>query len=88
MTILRESPWYSEILEEGIEEGRAEGREEATLQTLLLILEERFGTVNAETMAHIRRLSVAQMRQLIPVAIRATSQQDVAGYVAQLQPDS
>ncbi|NJO06362.1 MAG: hypothetical protein HC876_13025, partial [Chloroflexaceae bacterium] len=49
MTILRESPWYAEILEEGRAEGREEGREEgrteAQRHNIQQVLKTRFGSV-------------------------------------------
>ncbi|NJK78946.1 MAG: hypothetical protein HC914_03160 [Chloroflexaceae bacterium] len=43
MTILRESPWYAEILEEGRKEGREEGREEERRHAIQQVLSIRFG---------------------------------------------
>jgi predicted transposase YdaD len=39
MAVLRESPWYNQILEEGLQQGRQQGLQESILQ----VLRARFG---------------------------------------------
>jgi predicted transposase YdaD len=42
MAVLRESPWYQEILRKGREEGRQEGR----ISLVLKLLNRRVGTLS------------------------------------------
>jgi predicted transposase YdaD len=43
MTVLRESPWYQEILKEGLQLGRQEGRQEGETELIIRLLNRRFG---------------------------------------------
>jgi predicted transposase YdaD len=47
MAVLRESPWYNQILEEGLQQGLQQGQMEGTVRTqrenILQILRARFG---------------------------------------------
>ncbi len=60
MTILRESPWYQEILQEGEKQGEK-------AEAIILIsrqLKKRFGRVEESVQEHIRQLSVPQLEEL------------------------
>ncbi|MFQ5594560.1 MAG: Rpn family recombination-promoting nuclease/putative transposase [Anaerolineae bacterium] len=65
MAILRESPWYQEILEEGREQGRRED--------VLQILEYRFGEVPAEIEDALGGADLEQLERLFGVALRTTT---------------
>lgn len=89
MAVLRESPWYQEILEEGlekgieqgiekgiekgVEKGLAEGLREGAQMQLVGVLEHRFETVPAEVQARLRTLDVDQLRALVDVALDVSS---------------
>lgn len=60
MTVLRESPWYNEILKEG--EKRGELRGEANL--VIRQLSKRFGDIDTEIASQIRQLSSPQLETL------------------------
>lgn len=60
MTVLRESPWYNEILKEG--EKRGELRGEANL--VIRQLSKRFGNIDTEIASQIRQLSSPQLETL------------------------
>ena len=67
MTVLRESPWYQEILSEGKTIGRKEGRQEGLEQERSLIirlLTKRVGSIPGEAMAQIQSLSMEQAEAL------------------------
>jgi predicted transposase YdaD len=77
MTILRESPWYNEIVKEGLEQGLQQGLQQGIKQgqeeMLLRVLVHRFGDLDPELVARIRSLGVDQLRQLVDVALDAPS---------------
>lgn len=60
MTVLRESPWYNEILQEGLQKGRQEGE----LLLVLRLLTRRFGLLSEQRTEQIRQLSVLQLEDL------------------------
>jgi predicted transposase YdaD len=60
MTVLRESPWYQEIRQEG----RQEGEQTGVLREQSLILRQltlRIGEVSAEIRAQVQALSLTQL---------------------------
>jgi predicted transposase/invertase (TIGR01784 family) len=65
MAVLRESPWYQEILQEGEQAGRAtgrkEGREEERREVALNLLREGMAI---QTIARVTGLSIAQVQHL------------------------
>jgi predicted transposase YdaD len=68
MTVLRESPWYQEILAEGEQRGRTEGeqrgRTEGERSLVLRQLNRRFGTLPANVEAQIQALDLEQLEAL------------------------
>jgi predicted transposase YdaD len=85
MTVLRESPWYNEILKEGLEQGyqkgiqqgmqqgMQQGREQAQVEILLHILRHRFGEISADLALQLRKLSSEQLGGLIDIGLDAQS---------------
>lgn len=65
MLVLRESPWYQEILEEGREQGLVTARRE----DLLRVLAHRFGDVPTEVESVLRTLHLGQLEQLFDLAL-------------------
>jgi len=65
MAILRESPWYQEILEEGHEQGLEQGRREDVLRVLVY----RFGELPAEVETALQTLNLGQIERLFDVAL-------------------
>ncbi|WP_193194653.1 Rpn family recombination-promoting nuclease/putative transposase [Nostoc sp. MG11] len=61
MAILRESPWYQQILKEGEQRGRQEGRQEGRREEMLsgieLALEIKFDTEGLQLMPEISQIS-------------------------------
>ncbi|MFM6139545.1 MAG: DUF4351 domain-containing protein, partial [Sphaerospermopsis kisseleviana] len=76
MTVLRESPWYQEILKEGLQQGekqglqqglqqgRQEGRQEGETQLVLRQLQRRLGTLDDTLKQQIQMLPVEQLESL------------------------
>jgi predicted transposase YdaD len=68
MTVLRESPWYQEILAEGEQrgrtEGRTEGRKEEGQSLILRQLTRRFGTLPPSVEAQVQALALPQLEAL------------------------
>lgn len=69
MAVLRESPWYQEILKEGVEQGR---QQEAQRQ-LLHVLQRRFGPVPEGVQTRLATLTVEQLEDLVDVALTVDS---------------
>jgi predicted transposase YdaD len=65
MTILRESPWYQEILQQGMQQGAQ--------RQLLRLLQIKFESVPLDLQARLRELSVEQLEEALAVALAANS---------------
>ncbi|BDI15694.1 hypothetical protein ANSO36C_14960 [Nostoc cf. commune SO-36] len=57
MTVLRESPWYQEILREGQARGQAEGEARGIISSIETTLEAKFGSDGLELMSQISQIS-------------------------------
>ncbi|MBW4571331.1 MAG: Rpn family recombination-promoting nuclease/putative transposase [Tolypothrix carrinoi HA7290-LM1] len=57
MAVLRESPWYQQILREGEARGQQQGRREEMLSGIELGLEIKFGTEGLQLMPEISQIS-------------------------------
>ncbi len=69
MAVLQKSPWYQEILNQGVkqgrEQGREEGREEGLLSAIALGLELKFGETALELMPAVSQIkNVARLTEL------------------------
>ncbi len=68
MTVLRESPWYQELLQEGrkagIAEGEQRGRTEEGRSLVLRQLIRRFGPLSTSVEAQVRALELPQIEAL------------------------
>jgi predicted transposase YdaD len=89
MTVLRESPWYNEIIKEGVEQGIQQGIKQGIEQgveqgqkdLLLHILSRRFGTLRPELTANVRALPASQLRRLAEIALDAPSLRAVTAFL-------
>ncbi|MBH8578394.1 Rpn family recombination-promoting nuclease/putative transposase [Nostocaceae cyanobacterium CENA369] len=70
MAVLRESPWYQEILREGEARGEARGRREELYSGIELALEIKFGTPGLELMPIIDQITDLQRLKEIQQAIK------------------
>lgn len=72
MAVLRESPWYQQILQEGRAEGRAEGqaegraegRAEEAIKFVVRLVNRRFGEVDPQFRQRLQTLSLGQLEEL------------------------
>jgi predicted transposase YdaD len=67
MTVLRESPWYQEILQEGRKDGIQEGEQrglEHERSLILRLLTRRIGAIAPAQETKIRNLSLTQLEEL------------------------
>jgi len=60
MTVLRESPWYQEILQQGEQKGKAEGERSLVLR----LLARRVGTLPTSVAAQVQALELPQLEAL------------------------
>ncbi|NEO90525.1 MAG: DUF4351 domain-containing protein [Moorea sp. SIO3G5] len=65
MTVLRESPWYQEILQEGIQQERR--------RSLERILNLRFGDIPLDISRKMPALTLEQLDELIAIALTVNS---------------
>jgi len=90
MAVLRESPWYEQILKEGLQQGREqglqEGRQEGEMQLVLRLLTRRFGVLEARTQQQIRRLSIAQLEALAEALLDFSDVEALEAWLAQNNP--
>ncbi|NJM76265.1 MAG: Rpn family recombination-promoting nuclease/putative transposase [Acaryochloridaceae cyanobacterium RU_4_10] len=64
VTVLRESPWYLEIQQEGEQRGRTEGRTEEARSLILRQLSRRIGGLPQNLRSQIQSLSLEQLESL------------------------
>ncbi len=57
MTVLRESPWYQEILREGELSGKEQGRQEQALSNIETMLRVKFGSDGLQLMPQIAQIT-------------------------------
>lgn len=88
-TMLRESPWYNELMKEGLElgleqgreqglqQGLQQGRQEGEAEILLFILTDRFGEIPADLAFRIRTLSSKNLRALATTVVTVATLDEV-----------
>ncbi|NBD15470.1 MAG: DUF4351 domain-containing protein [Cyanobacteria bacterium] len=94
MAVLRESPWYEQILKEGLQQGREQGlqqglqqgRQQGEVELVLRLLTRRFGVLEARTQQQIRRLSIAQLESLAEALLDFSDVEEVEAWLAQNNP--
>jgi predicted transposase YdaD len=64
MTVLLESPWYQEILQEGEKRGRQEGALREAQSLIFRLLARRIGNVSPELILQVQELSIARVEAL------------------------
>ena len=81
MAVLRESPWYQEILTEGEQKGREQGLQQGLQQgvqqgarrQLMRVLQLRFGEIPQQVQAKLESESLEQLESLMDAAIAVSS---------------
>ncbi len=69
MSVLRESPWYQEILTQGLQQGVQEGAR----RQLMRVLQLRFGEIPEPVQAKLEGETVEQLENLMAIAIAVNS---------------
>jgi len=64
MAVLRESPWYQQILQEGLQQGEQIGEQQGEAKLVLRLINRRFGQLDRTLEEKIRSLSVEQLETL------------------------
>ncbi|QUS59986.1 DUF4351 domain-containing protein [Synechocystis sp. PCC 7338] len=89
MTVLRESPWYNEILKEGLERGNEldlqQGRQEGEANVLICLLKRQLGELTASQEQRVKRLSIARLEDLGEVLLDFTAPADLEQFLADLE---
>lgn len=83
MAVLRESPWYQQILQEGLQQGLQQGRQEGEVQLLLRQLNLRFGDLNETVEQRIRELSVEQLERLAEALLEFSAVEELETWLEQ-----
>ncbi len=77
MAVLRESPWYQEILTEGLQQGLQQGVQQGLQQgarrQLMRVLQGRFGEILSSLQTRLEGESLEQLESLMDVAIAVSS---------------
>ena len=81
MTVLRESPWYQEILREGEQRGRQEGRQEGERSLILKLLTRRVGDLSPEITAQVEALSIDRLEALGEALLDFSQRQDLMNWL-------
>ncbi len=76
MAVLRESPWYQEILQEGQQRGIQQGMRRGLLSGITLGLELKFGSVGLQLLPEIREIENVELLEAIAEAIKTASTLD------------
>lgn len=96
MAVLRESPWYQEILREGErqgeqrgrqagrQEGRQAGRQEEGRSLILKLLTRRIGAISPDLIAQVEALSIEQLESLGEALLDFTQAADLVNWLTHL----
>ncbi|XPM55120.2 MAG: Rpn family recombination-promoting nuclease/putative transposase [Leptolyngbya sp. IPPAS B-1204] len=87
MAILRESPWYQEILQEGEKRGREAGRQEGRQSLILKLLTRRVGELPLEIVAQVQALDLEQLETLGEALLDFAALSDLENWLATLPGD-
>jgi predicted transposase YdaD len=76
MAVLRESPWYQEILQEGQQRGIQQGMRRGLLSGIALGLDLKFGSAGLQLLPEIREIENVERLEAIAEAIKTVSTLD------------
>jgi predicted transposase YdaD len=92
MTILRESPWYQQILKEGLETGEKQGLQQGlqqeSLKLVWKLIDRRFGTLSSDFSLKINQLSITQLEELAAELLDLTEINQLENWLQQNQGDT
>jgi predicted transposase YdaD len=83
MAVLRESPWYQEILREGERLGEQRGRQEEGRSLILKLLTRQVGQLSPDTIAQVEALSIDQLEALGEALLDFTQASDLGNWLDQ-----
>jgi len=83
MTVLRESPWYQEILKEGLAKGLQQGLQQGEATLVLRLLSKRFETIDSTIAMQIRQMNVSQLELLAESLLDFQSLDDLQTWLQQ-----
>jgi predicted transposase YdaD len=84
MTVLRESPWYQEILKEGLEKGEKQGLQQGETNLILRQLRRRFGEIDLPIKQSIQKLSIPQLELLGESLLDFSKLQDLLNWLEKI----
>ena len=89
MAVLRESPWYQQILQEGErqgeQKGRQEGRQEERRSLILKLLTRRVGALSPELTTQVQELSLNQLEALGEALLDFTQLENLLNWLDKAQ---
>ena len=77
MTVLRQSPWYEEILKEGSQQGLQQGLQQGELIIIIKLLNNRLGSLPSDIQQQITNLSTSQLEKLSDQILHFTNQNEL-----------
>ena len=83
MTVLRESPWYQEILQQGEQQGEQKGEKKDRLSSIELCLEVKFGNEGLKFMPKISEISNLETLKTIQRSILSVESLDELKHILQ-----
>ena len=83
MTVLRESPWYQEILQQGEQQGEQKGEKKDRLSSIELCLEVKFGNEGLKFMPKISEISDLETLKTIQRSILTVESLDELKHILQ-----
>jgi predicted transposase YdaD len=83
MAVLRESPWYQQILQEGLQQGEQIGERRGEAKLVLRLLNRRFGALNITLEQQIRGLSVEQLETLAEELLEFSTVEELETWLEQ-----
>jgi predicted transposase YdaD len=88
MIILKESPWYQQILKEGLETGEKQGLQQESLKLAWKLIDRRFGTLSSDFSLKINQLSITQLEELAAELLDLTEINQLENWLQQNQVDT
>ena len=92
MIILKESPWYQQILKEGLETGEKQGLQQGlqqeSLKLVWKLINRRFGTLSSDLSLKINQPSITQLEELAAELLDIAQINQLENWLQQNQGDT